>query len=93
MVEAVQRYLPAGIEARVPQGGLFLWLRLPGGGSAEDLLPLAQAAGVRFAPGQRFFPNPEDGRSYLRLNFASHPPELLVEGIRRLGRVMGRNAK
>lgn len=87
MIEAIQRYLPADVRVQPPQGGLFLWLRLPGILSATRLLPLACQEGVAFAPGTRFFPD-GSGEEFLRLNFASQPPEAIREGIRRLGKAI-----
>ena len=85
---AVARHLPAATRVDPPSGGLFLWLRLPAGISAAALLPEAVAAGMAFAPGGRFFPDPVDGDGCLRLNFAAQPPEVLERGIERLGRVL-----
>ena len=85
MLAAIRRHLPAGMRCESPQGGLYLWLRLPEGLSSLDLLPRAVEAGVEFTPGSWFFPNPADGARYLRLNFATQPPERIQEGIRRLG--------
>ncbi|HSV86939.1 MAG TPA: PLP-dependent aminotransferase family protein [Levilinea sp.] len=90
MVEAIHRYLPAQVSMDVPLGGLFLWLRLPERLSAETLLPLACEEGVAFTPGCRFFPNECTGENYMRLNFASQPPERIREGIHRLGKAMQR---
>lgn len=87
---AIGRHLPPGVEAAPPQGGLFIWLRLPEGRSATRLLPLALEEGVEFAPGPRFFPRPGDGERFLRLNFAAQPPEAIEEGVRRLGRALRR---
>lgn len=90
MAAAARRYLPSGVQFEIPQGGLFFWLRLPERISALDLLPRALAAGVEYTPGNWFFPNPEDGEHYLRLNFATQPVERIEEGMRRLGEVMRR---
>jgi len=90
MLQAIARFLPAGVRVTPPQGGLFLWLSLPGNLSAEALLPLAFEQGVAFTPGTVFFVDPEEGRSSLRLNFAANPPEMIEEGIRRLGRAIKR---
>ncbi|MEN4098645.1 MAG: aminotransferase, partial [Anaerolineaceae bacterium] len=90
MVDAIQRYLPTSVSMDVPLGGLFLWLRLPSSLSAEALLPLACAEGVAFTPGCRFFPNECLGENYMRLNFASQPPDRIREGIQRLGKAMRR---
>lgn len=84
MLTAVARHLPADIQVNPPEGGLFVWLRLPENISSLQLLPLARAEGVDFAPGTRFFPDYVEGEPYLRLNFAIQTPEAIDEGIRRL---------
>ncbi|HRQ38476.1 MAG TPA: PLP-dependent aminotransferase family protein [Chloroflexota bacterium] len=85
MLNAIARHLPADVQVTPPQGGLFIWLRLPDGVSSLQLLPHARAEGVEFAPGTRFFPDFAEGELYLRLNFATQTPEAIDEGIRRLG--------
>jgi GntR family transcriptional regulator / MocR family aminotransferase len=90
MLAAIRRDLPVTIQVIPPQGGLFIWLRLPNGLSCLDLLPLAAAAGVEYSPGTRFFPTPTDGTPYLRLNFASQSIAAIEEGIQRLGQAIGR---
>jgi GntR family transcriptional regulator / MocR family aminotransferase len=89
MVEALQRHLPS-LELVPPRGGLFLWARLPPGLSSRRLLPLAREAGVEFAPGCRYFPDPREGDPYLRLTFAAQRPEVVEEGVRRLARAVRR---
>ena len=74
IIHAIGRDLPDGVQVVSPQGGLFVWLRLPEGVSATRLLPLAAEEGVEYAPGPRFFPQPADGERYLRLNFATQTP-------------------
>jgi GntR family transcriptional regulator / MocR family aminotransferase len=90
MIAAIQRYLPDSVRFFTPQGGLFLWLRLPDNVLSQRLLPLAQQEGVEFTPGNWFFANPADGDHYLRLNFAIHTPEEIVLGIQRLARAFTR---
>ena len=68
IVQAIGRDLPAGVQVVSPQGGLFVWLRLPEGASAVRLLPLAAEEGMEYALGPRFFPQPADGERYIRLN-------------------------
>ena len=84
MLAALTRHVPAEARWISPQGGLFLWLQLPNGLSANDLYRTAVEGGVSFAPGSLFFPGQRE-QSYLRLNFVSHPPDVIEEGIRRLG--------
>lgn len=89
MLQALSRSMPAGVKCHPPQGGLFIWLQLPPGMDAGELLPLACKEGVAFSPGESYFA--EGGhRNALRLNFAAHPPEVIFEGIERLGRVVRR---
>ncbi len=88
MLEAIRRHLPASVHCDTPQGGLFLWLQLPNGMSADELLPLACERGVNFAPGSGFFPDPSCGRDWMRLNFAAQRPEEIQEGIQRLAKAM-----
>jgi GntR family transcriptional regulator/MocR family aminotransferase len=92
MLKAIDRHLPAGVRVNPPQGGIFVWLGLPDGLSAERLLPLAREEGVSFAPGGAFFPRASDGDGYIRLNFATQPQEETEEGMRRLGRAIRRLA-
>lgn len=88
ILAAAARHLPPGVTWQAPQGGLFLWLRLPPGSDAAALLPAAAAAGVTFAPGQAFFPAPAEGRRFARLCFAGHDAGALEEGLRRLAGVL-----
>lgn len=89
MIVALGRHLPSEVSWFHPHGGLFIWLRFPEGLSVEGLYPLALEEGVDFLPGALCFP---DQKSYqhIRLNFATHSPEHIEEGIRRLGRAVGR---
>jgi GntR family transcriptional regulator/MocR family aminotransferase len=89
MLTALERHMPAGARWRSPQGGLFVWLQLPAGLSADELHPLAGEEGVTFAPGSFFFPG-ERPQSYLRLNFVMNSTEVMEEGIRRLGQAVER---
>ncbi len=86
MLAAFQRFLPGRFQFETPQGGLFLWMKLPGGFSAGELLPFAIRQGVDFMPGSGFFLEPAEGGSWLRLNFVVQEERKIEEGIRRLGR-------
>ena len=82
LVDAIARHVPAA-ELAVPDGGWFLWLRLPVDGDA--LLPVAERHGVSFVPGARFCVPPASGASFIRLSFSMLEPSLLEQGARRLG--------
>ncbi len=73
---------------QVPSGGLFFWLKLKQVRDTRPLLQPALAAGVAFMPGEAFFAEDEPPHGYLRLNFSHTEPELMVEGLRRLRKVL-----
>ncbi|MGC4116295.1 MAG: PLP-dependent aminotransferase family protein [Myxococcales bacterium] len=83
MLLALGRQMPAGTSWTRPQGGLFLWLRLPEGVSARELLSRSLELGVAFVPGGAFFPN-GGSENTARLNFSNMAPERIAEGIQRL---------
>ena len=89
LLDALGRYMPATCSWMRPGGGFFVWLRMPEGCDSAALLPVAEAAGVSYAPGGRFCIG-GGGERYARLGFSLLEPDELVEGARRLGRVLER---
>ncbi len=85
MVAALEANLPSSIRFTRPRGGMHLWVMLDRPVDTGQLRARALEQGVSFAPGALFF---HDGRpsSSLRLNYSSHPPAEIGEGIRRLAR-------
>lgn len=71
----VTRY---GIEYRKPEGGVYLWVKLPSRINARDLLAETQKRGMTFMPGYLFFSSKSMGKNYLRLNY-SYPTEEGIE--------------
>jgi len=63
-----------------PAGGMFLWLRLPEGMNAVELLPQAVERNVAFVPGAAFYADQGDART-LRLSFVTAPAEQIQAGI------------
>ncbi len=84
---ALARELPSDCRWQVPGGGFFVWVRLPHGMDSADLLPSAEAAGVSFVPGTRFYADRRRS-GHMRLAFTLLTPEELTEGARRLGTVV-----
>jgi DNA-binding transcriptional MocR family regulator len=75
--------LPPGSTHNRPEGGMFVWARLPDGWDSEALLHRALERDVAFVPGYPFFAAAPD-RAALRLSFTTHPPEEIAEGLARL---------
>lgn len=89
MISALETYFPETVTWNRPEGGMFLWLTLPEGSDAEDILKHCLEQDVAFVPGQVFFPD-ASGRNTLRLNFSNAAPNTIQEGIRRMGQVLKR---
>jgi DNA-binding transcriptional MocR family regulator len=89
MLASLERELPEGVRFTRPAGGLFVWLELPVGCDARELLAACLAERVAFVPGGSFFPNGGHDNT-ARLNFSAMPPERLAEGVTRLARALRR---
>jgi 2-aminoadipate transaminase len=85
LLDGLAAALPPGSTHNRPDGGMFVWARLPDGWDADLLLRRALERDVAFVPGAPFFAGPPD-RAALRLSFTAHPPEEIAEGLRRLHR-------
>ena len=86
MLDAMAEFFPEEVKWTHPQGGLFLWVTTPPRVDTVDLFKVAVAEKVAYVPGVSFFPEGEgEGRHNMRLNFSYCKPEVIVEGIRRLG--------
>jgi 2-aminoadipate transaminase len=57
---------------------------------ATKLLDIAVEEKVAFVPGHAFYPSGNDGHCCMRLNFSYSAPDIIEEGIGRLGRAIER---
>ncbi|MGJ3402093.1 PLP-dependent aminotransferase family protein [Glutamicibacter sp. Je.9.36] len=83
MLEALAKYLPAGVTHTRPEGGFFVWLTLPEGIDTYALLQQGVKAGVIFIPGAAFSPSGQADNK-LRLAFCSVDEKTIDEGVQRL---------
>ena len=84
MLAALAEYMPDGVTWTEPQGGLFVWVRLPEGCDGAALLERAvKEARVAFVPGGAFFFD-GSGRNTMRLSYSLPDEATIREGIRRL---------
>lgn len=85
MLKALARHMPAGVGWTRPEGGMFIWLTLPGGLDGAALLARSlETARVAFVPGRAFFADGANGNC-LRLSFSCADEATIDEGIARLG--------
>ncbi|NML73259.1 PLP-dependent aminotransferase family protein [Rhizobium sp. S-51] len=89
MLAALERYMPAGTVWTRPEGGMFIWVTLPEGIDGAELLARSvETEKVAFVPGQAFFAD-RSGANTLRLSFSCANEQMIDEGIKRLGRLVG----
>jgi 2-aminoadipate transaminase len=88
MLDALAEFFPPEAEWTQPGGGMFIWATLPDFIDTEDLLAKAiQAESVAFVPGSAAYVDGRGGSS-MRLNFSAVSEDDIVEGIRRIGKVI-----
>jgi DNA-binding transcriptional MocR family regulator len=85
LLDGLADALPPGSTHNHPDGGMFVWARLPSGWDAEELLRRALEHDVAFVPGYPFYARDPDPRT-LRLSFTTHVPDEIATGLGRLRR-------
>lgn len=88
MLEALNVHMPPDVRFTKPQGGMFVWVELPEGENARDLLVRCLPLKVAFVPGGAFYPNGGNEHT-LRLNYSVTKETQIREGIKRLAQVIG----
>lgn len=83
MVEVLSDMLPAGSAMTKPDGGMFVWARLPEGFNTSELVYDAIQAGSIFIPGAPFYVEDPDERT-MRFSFVSNDLEATTEGLERM---------
>jgi DNA-binding transcriptional MocR family regulator len=89
MIDAIVRHFPQEATFVRPQGGFYLWVKLPKGIKETELLAAAIADGAVFVVGSTFDPLGADN-GYIRLSFSNTPEEKIERGIRIIGDRMKR---
>ena len=87
MLESMEQHFPGGVEWTKPEGGMFLWVTLPEGFDTEELLLKAVERKVAYVPGRPFHPD-GSGKNTMRVNFSNASPDMIREGIARLGALL-----
>ncbi|MFE6200064.1 PLP-dependent aminotransferase family protein [Streptomyces sp. NPDC057838] len=83
MLAGLAGALPEGSVWNRPEGGMFLWARLPQPYDTTELLARVVRHDVAYVPGAPFYAGPPD-RTTLRLCFVTQTRQEIGEGLRRL---------
>ncbi|PWK81970.1 2-aminoadipate transaminase [Lentzea atacamensis] len=86
MIEALPGTVPVDTTWTDPDGGMFVWLRLPDDVDSAELLHEALRHDVAFVPGAPFFATTPDHATF-RMSFTTNTPEEIAEGMARLAKV------
>lgn len=90
MLSALERHFPCQASWARPEGGMFIWVRLPPGVDTGKLLAEAIEQNVAFVPGAPFFANDPQANT-MRLSFVTVSQDEIETGIERLGRLLHRH--
>jgi 2-aminoadipate transaminase len=86
MLDALERFAPAGSRWTKPIGGFFILMELADGTDAAAMLPDAIDSGVAYVPGQPFFVD-GSGANTLRLAYSKESTDAIADGVERMCRV------
>jgi 2-aminoadipate transaminase len=87
MLGALEEFFPSSVTWTRPEGGMFIWVRLPQHIDSMKLLDEAVAQNVAFVPGAPFYANDPESNT-LRLSFVTVPPAKIREGVEKLGKLI-----
>lgn len=90
MLKAFREYMPEGVTWTEPQGGLFLFLRLPGHMDAQELFYKAIEKNVAYVMGNVFHCD-GSGKNTMRINFSYVPEDKAREGVKKLAEAIREN--
>jgi len=86
MLDALERFAPAGSRWTKPIGGFFILMELAAGTDSTAMLLDAIKSGVAYVPGQPFFVD-GSGANTLRLAYSKESTEAIADGVERMCRV------
>jgi 2-aminoadipate transaminase len=91
-VEALERSMPEDVLWSAPEGGMCVWVTLPPGLDAVELLVRARERGVIFAPGRLFYLEHAQPNT-LRLGFSDLSERRIARGVRVLGELVSEQCR
>lgn len=81
---ALEKYKIPQVVWDKPEGGFYIWCRLPEYVTNNRLVSKAAEKGVVYLPGEIFYPDGTQGENFVRLNFTFTDSKNIAEGIKRL---------
>ncbi|HLS42652.1 MAG TPA: PLP-dependent aminotransferase family protein [Paenalcaligenes sp.] len=88
MLDAMTEHFPETASWTRPEGGMFIWVKLPQNVDAQELLAKAIDRHVAFVPGAPFYVNDDFQRNTMRLSFVTVSEERIRQGIAILGQLI-----
>ena len=87
MADGLKKYFPAGVKYTNPEGGMFLWVEVPGVDDTVELFKECLKHNVAFVPGDPFFASkPQPGA--FRLNYSNAKEDQIKVGMKQLGEAL-----
>lgn len=83
MTDNIKKYFPKNVKFSDPEGGMFLWVQVPGVKDTTKLFNMCIKHNVAFVPGVPFFAGAEIPGSF-RLNYSNMKEDQIEVGIKRL---------
>jgi len=87
MIKALEKHFPEGSRWTKPEGGMFIWVSLPGKIDTKEMFLDAIKAKVAYVNGAAFCVD-GSGRNCMRLNFSNTDDDKIEEGIKRLAKII-----
>lgn len=84
MLEGIKKYFPEGVKYTDPEGGMFLWVEVPGVDDTVELFKKCLEHDVAFVPGDPFFAGEVQPGAF-RLNYSNMKEDQIEVGLKRLG--------
>lgn len=84
MLEGIKKYFPEGVKYTDPEGGMFLWVEVPGVDDTVELFKECLEHDVAFVPGDPFFAGEVQPGAF-RLNYSNMKEDQIKVGLKRLG--------
>ena len=87
MIDGIKKYFPKDVKYTDPEGGMFLWVEVPGVTDTVELFKQCLEHNVAFVPCDPFFARkPQPGT--FRLNYSNMQEDQIEVGLKRLGEAL-----